>query len=123
MAWHVEYLPDQNIIRIAAKGPMTFEDYEEQTIEAIELDKKHNSHLFLSDHSEAVNKAPVSEIVDFPALYERSGATSVNKLAVVLPKSPFGTDDYRLYETICRNRGWNVQLFEDEHDAIGWLSP
>ena len=121
MAWDVRYLEDKNIICIVNKGPSTYQDYEEQTSKALELDKVHNTHLFLSDNSEATNVAEIMDIYKLPALYDELGSCRINKLAVIVPKFSDKNEAYEFYETICNNRGWNVKLFHDKQDAIEWL--
>jgi len=122
MPWDVEYLADEKIISIVNEGSVTYKDYEEQTIKALELEKKHNMHLFLSDNSKATNTATVFEIFHLPSLYDRLGAQRINKLAIILPKPPYNNEEYEFYETICINRGWNVKLFQDRQSAIEWLT-
>ena len=121
MTWDVRYLDDTNIIYIVNKGASTNQDYEEQTIKALELAKEHNTHLFLTDNSEATNKAAILEIFYLPALYDKLGAYKINKLGVIVPNTPYKNEDYKFYETLCKNRGWNVKLFHDKDDAIEWL--
>ena len=123
MGWNVKYLPDKKIISIVSKGSLIYQDYIEQTIKALELDEKHNTHLFLSDHSEAINEALICEIFFLPDLYDQLGASRINKHAVILPKSPCNNEFYKFFETICFNRGWKVMLFCDEQNAIKWLRP
>ena len=92
-----------------------------KTGKALELDKEHNTHLFLSDHSEAINKATIFEIFYLPALYDKLGANRVNKLGIIVPTSADENENYEFYETLCVNRRWNVKLFSDKHDVIEWL--
>jgi hypothetical protein len=30
--------------------------------------------------------------------------------------------DFQFLETVCRNRGWNIRIFDDYDVAIDWLS-
>lgn len=121
MAWDVKYLADEKIINIVNKASLTSKDYVEQLIKALELAKKHNTHLFLSDNREATNKAAIFEIFYLPAFFDKFGADKRNKLGVIVPKSSDKNESYEFFETVCINRGWNVKLFRGKQNAIEWL--
>ena len=121
MSWTVHYLHDKDIIFIKNKGISTYKDYEEQTKIALEIDKKYNKHLFLSDCSESKNIASILEIYNLPSIYEKSKADRKNKLAVIVPKSLHDYSEYKFFENICQNRGRNARLFHDKQNAIKWL--
>lgn len=48
---------------------------------------------------------------------DRSG-----RVAIVLPTSPKEKEVVHFYETVCKNRGWNVQAFAETQEAINWLT-
>jgi hypothetical protein len=116
-----EVFADENIIYIVNEVIQTIKDYMDQTVKAMELAKEHEIHLFLSDNTKATNIAKLIELFNLPEMYEKGKANRMNRLAVITPKSNYDIENYEFFETICRNRAWNVKLFRDKQNAIEWL--
>jgi hypothetical protein len=121
MPYEIDYLEDEKIVTIKNRGEILFEDLLEQTKEALELARRKNATLFLSDNILLENKAKTFEIYELPKIYDELGASRNNKLAVLIRKGGHTTKDARFFETICLNRGWNVRLFTSYDDAKAWL--
>lgn len=41
--------------------------------------------------------------------------------AIVMPDGEIGRKNLRFYETVTRNRGLNIRVFETREDALAWL--
>jgi len=111
MPYEIDYLEDEKIITIKNTGELTFTDFLEQTKEAVELARRKNARLFLSNNLLLENKAKTFEIYDLPKIYDELGASRSNKMAVLITEGGHIAKDARFFETICLNRGWNVRLF------------
>lgn len=44
-----------------------------------------------------------------------------SRIAVLLPTSASGCEAARFFETVSRNRGWNVRVCLDRQTAVEWL--
>jgi hypothetical protein len=63
------------------------------------------------------------EFVFFTSAAENLDADRGARAALILPPSGTAEEkDARFYETVCRNWGWNVNVFSDRNQAIRWLT-
>jgi hypothetical protein len=123
MPWSVEYDSELGIVSVCYRGRVTDGDFREATVKAIGLAKANNTNRFLIDDSQYEGGATVLGLYDLSDLYEDLQVDRTSRGALILPSS--GTEpgkDARFYETVCRNRGWNVQVFQEREKAIKWLT-
>ena len=98
-------------------------DLQEATTKCILLAKEQGTVQFLVDAEELELFAPLVDIIDLPdKQYVVEGLERLSRVALVNPKSPKAKEAAYFYETVCINRGWNVQLFPNRDDAIEWLT-
>jgi hypothetical protein len=122
MAWTVDYDEASGFIVVAQRGRTTGADLREATSAAIALGTRCGIQRFLVDTTEMVAAVPAIAVyhlahTQYPAAHlDRSSC-----LALVLPATAKERDLARFYETVCLNRGWRVQLFENGEDARRWL--
>lgn len=66
---------------------------------------------------------PVSPMVvfDFANNPRQVGWTHDTMIALVNANSP-SDEEFKMIETLSRNRGMQVKLFKDEHNAVAWLT-
>ena len=119
----VEYCSELGVVEINHVGRVTGETFRSTTIEAFGLAKAHSTNLFLVDSSEGEGGGSLIDLYRLPDLYQELGLARGSKGAVVLPVADAkAEEDTRFYETVCRNRGWNVKAFTDRQAAIDWLT-
>lgn len=121
MPYTINFLDKEGIIESVSTGKLTFEDYSNQSKEAIELALKKNTNLFFLDTSNLSASIKASEILSIPDFWESIGTPRTYKLAVLIPKDASLYEDIKFFETVCRNRGWHTKLFEKKEAAIEWL--
>jgi len=121
MPYTVNYLEDEGIVEVVSVGNLTIEDFINQGKEAIELALKKNTNLFFADNSDMVGPVNISVIISIPDFWERFSASRTNKMAMLISKDKSLHEDFNFFENVCRNRGWNVNLFEKKEDAFKWL--
>lgn len=118
----VKYNPELEIVEAKYVGHVTGDEYKKDATVAFDLAKTNNTNLFLIDDSELMDAGSVLDLYDLPALYEELGFKRSSKAALVLPiKSAAAAEDVRFYETVCINRGWQVQVFTERQEAVEWL--
>ena len=122
MAWTVDYDGESGTIVTIYRGTSTVHDLREATSAAIALGKTHDSWYFLTDASEgSFHVAPIA-LLNLPAKqYPAEGVDRGSRLALLPPAAAKDRDLARFYETVCLNRGWLVQLFDDRDEARRWL--
>jgi hypothetical protein len=121
MAYEIKLIKDKRIIEIENKNEITNEDMITQTKEVIIL--QHEKHIFsiLADFASVRVNTNISDVFQFPELYEQMGMDHKSKIAVFVSDIEIKTEELQFYETICLNRGWNIKIFLDRKDAIKWL--
>jgi hypothetical protein len=118
MGWTFEYLADRQIVLLRTTGPQGAATGREQFKELMAFAAEHHAHKFLVDHRAAEVKYDTVEVFDLPALYRESGVGHDVKAAIVFAEL---NENRRFYETVCRNRGFNVSVFDDYDAALKWL--
>ena len=123
MLREISYHEDLDIVQLRTSG--TYElSVETETLKRLaEALKEHQCRKILADHRQADVIAKTMKSYERPFLYEQiwgdSKTISQIKTAVVFKEI---TDDYRFYETVLQNRGWNLEIFDDYDEAMNWLT-
>ena len=122
MAWTHEYNSTLRLVEVVFTGDTTGRDLHEATTKAISLSKERGITRFLVDAAELKLSAPLIDIIDLPdKQYVEEGLDRRSRVALITPISPRGKEAAQFYETVCYNRGWQVQLFTTRDEAMAWL--
>ena len=113
-----EYLADQDIVLLKTSGPYKFDTEIETVIKAVAKLKEHNCIRLLVDHRQADVSSDFLDIHGRPKVYNGLEVDRLISAAYVFAEL---NDDIRFYEDVCRNRGWNVRVFDDYKTAVDWL--
>ena len=122
MAWYVEYNPDYGIIECRAEGFLTAKEIKEASEKTIALSGENDTKLILIDDSQVEETIETLEIYELPRYYEEINVDRKVKVAVILPNVPKAREDVLFFETVCRNRGWNIHTFTKRKEALEWLT-
>ena len=122
MPWTYNIDPISRIVEVAYSGETTARDLQESTSKFIALEKEKGINRFLIDTSEMVLSASILDIHNLPdRQYLEEEADRSGRVALMLPSSPREKEAVNFYETVCKNRGWDVQTFTKHQKAINWL--
>ena len=121
MPWQVDRNEELDLIESVYTGPFTMKDVRDATAKALSLAIGNGPHLFLSDISGAHSELSVMDIYALPDQWEAAQSNRSNKLAVVVSGESLNPGDLQFYENVCKNRGWNVRVFEVRQAAVEWL--
>ena len=119
MKWKISHIPKSNIIHITTKGNMTVEMLNKMVMEALENSKKYNSLSFLVDHRKVIVKCSFRDAFDRPKELQTLGLPRKSRVAEVVSES--NLEIFRFFETVSRNRGYQIQIFKDIKPAKEWL--
>ncbi|MHC4624374.1 MAG: hypothetical protein ACYS4W_10795 [Planctomycetota bacterium] len=97
---------------------MDSKSVKEYAKEIIGTASKHNCKRFLNDMREAQLDLSTIEIYEIPGFLDAAGLDRTSKRALVVSRQP---EDYRFFENVSINRGYNVKVFEDMDEAMNWL--
>jgi hypothetical protein len=120
----MKYDEDEGLILLKLIGRLTAEDHRHATDEAIRLAKRHDTWRFLEDNTLMDNRASLIDLHLLAARYDAARIPRTTRIAVVMPPQASERDRWVFthYETVCCNRGYDVRLFDDAHDAREWLN-
>jgi len=122
MSWTSEFNPELGIIETIFSVEMTGVEVREVTSFLISLGRKTGTTKFLVDASEIILVASIFDLYSLPAgQYVDEGADRSSCVALVIPRDEKAIEAFRFYETACRNRCWNVRLFQERQSAVNWL--
>jgi hypothetical protein len=122
MAWSVDYDDASGIITVVYRGPTVGSDLRAASSAAIALSKTQGSWRFLLDISEASVSVASIELFNLPVKqYPTEHLDRRARMAILLPPTAKERELAAFYETVCRNRDWLVQRFDDRDEARRWL--
>ena len=119
MSTEFEYLEEKNIVLIRTSGSYELEAEMETLKKAASKLREHNCNRCIFDHRETNVIARIMSSFNRPAVYDDLWGDSSVYAALVFREL---NEDLEFYETVCRNRCWNVRIFNDYDAAIDWLS-
>jgi len=114
----VQYLPEEEIIRVHLKGAFDAQSFSMTTSKVAEEASRSNCSHILMDHREATRHLSTTEIFERPKIALKFGLSRASKIALVYSTKE---DDYQFVETVGKNRGFDVKVFADMDEAIRWL--
>jgi hypothetical protein len=123
MAIEFSYVPDDELIVITCRGRITFGEIEEATMQGCRLAAQYRVSRFLADARDTESSVGSHEIYDLPELYASAGISRSTMIAVVAQPDGKNFEDFRFFETVCRNNGYHyVETFNTVEDARAWLT-
>jgi len=120
MKWTISHIAESNIIHIETVGEMTAPVLNQMVREVIEASELHNSKLILVDHRKALVALSVLDTYCRPQELDALGFPRNSRVAQVFPGS--NLEQFRFFETVSLNRGYQIRIFKDIESAKEWLS-
>ncbi len=121
MPWETRYLPEEKIIEIIFEGTFTLTSLAKILDNVLELVEKEHAYLVLGDCQKIEHSNTAFNIYDIPKEYENRQVNRRIREAMILPVDKDARQNVEFYETVCRNRGFNVRVFETREAALNWL--
>jgi hypothetical protein len=122
MPWEVRLLADLKIVETTYTGRVTPQDLEKAAIATLSLARENETNRYLGDCTGLESGHSLVDLFDLVSSLNAGPVDRRSKEAILLPTSPDVAAEVQFYETTSRNRGLNVRVFRDRHDAIAWLS-
>lgn len=121
MAWRCERMSAHPIIETAYVGLLDHAELEAAVRATIELAQRTGTLRFLADCSRLEGGHSIMALYGIANTLSASSAAHGMREALLLPALPKAAEDVRFWETVCRNRGLTVRIFEDRKAAMDWL--
>jgi len=118
MGYTVEYQPDRDLIIVRHEGGLDNNVLLSYGAEALKLAAQHKCHRFLLDQTQSVIVEDSARIFEFAAELDKLGLQRTDKVAVLIARD---IANHLFFETVARNRGYNLRYFYDAAPAMEWL--
>lgn len=122
MPWRVEYTPETRVVVITGSGEIHNEDATAQAGEAIRLLQQNEARIVLVDYSDALSEVSLPSLYGLPDYCSQIGAPWNARIALVVPRTRYRIESYHFFETVCKNAGYNIRLFDAREAAEQWLA-
>jgi hypothetical protein len=117
----IGYEPELDVITVTLSGCFTLDCLKAVTREVLTRAQENPTRRVLVDSSRLEETMPVTDILSMIADYRTAGVDHSIRIAAIKPDLVRLHDDFRFFETASRNRGFNVRLFPNRGEALGWL--
>lgn len=121
MPWTMHHAEDDQVLLMGYHGNITAEDLAEAHQHALGRMAERKIDKVMVDCSTARAEMPIMDVYKLPERYVAEDISRMIRIAMILPKDGYKRELYEFYEDVCRNRGFQVQLFGDGEAAWEWL--
>ena len=99
------------------------EDYKKGSLEIVDTLRKHSSLRLFIDNRQLHNIASVGELYNLSHFFHEIKLPLNLKIGLLMEANPPDVKEKELgfFETVSRNRGYNMRIFYTENEAIEWL--
>jgi hypothetical protein len=123
MPWSYEINATLQIVEVLYEGDISERELRESNSELIGLQQDKGLNRFLVDATEVKLASSLMVFYDLPTKqYIEEQADRLSRVAILPPTDPDAREAARFYETVCRNRGWLVQVFSERQEAVDWMT-
>ncbi len=118
MTHTLQYNPDTDCVELTIQGVFNMERLKTIAPEVAGLSAEHACQRILNDMSCATIDVSLADIYSSPQQMDKSGIKRITRRALVIPPD---FDQAAFLETVTRNRGHNLRVFNDRLSALEWL--
>jgi hypothetical protein len=122
MPMNTRDVEDVKVVEIVLAGLLTDRDLQELVGVPVALGREKGATLYLCDCSQVEVADSIATLYSLIELYDAIRIDRRWKQAVLLPAAPSTHADLDFYETAARNRGFEVRVFAERDEALGWLT-
>ncbi len=121
MAYEVRFDAATRIVETTYAGLITVPELQAAILQSLALADAHETFLFLGDCRTLEPGGSLFDIYDIVSFLESVLSNRVMKEAILLPQDLNAQSEMRFYETVSRNRWFDVRVFFDQDTAVAWL--
>ncbi len=121
MAWHVEYLAQEQVIAVELSGMIGMADLWGVGPRCLAVAQERTTHAILADVREATLTAQTTELYRLSDSASEHGFTRHYRVALVISDDPDQKESFTFFETVFVNRGFQIRLFSERDAALEWL--
>jgi hypothetical protein len=121
MAFEVYYDEEHDCLVGVFAGKLNEASAEEYMKTFVEMASEHDCKFILNDLREAELDLNTFQLYVLPAVLDAAGIDRSWIRAIVMPIQLKQLADFRFFETVAINRGYQVKLFTDPDEAKNWF--
>ncbi|MCG8336401.1 MAG: hypothetical protein MJE63_17985 [Proteobacteria bacterium] len=121
MSYFTGHNEKDNFVFIKGYGELSTEEYQNGSMEIVSLLSKHRSQRLLVDNSLIDNQASIAELYQLPDFFKCIGLPKSTKVAYFIDMAVPSAEEFKFFETVCRNKGYYINLFQTFVQAVNWL--
>lgn len=118
MSYSLRHNPDIDCIVLTFEDMITIDSIREVAPQVARMCEETGCQRILNDISAVTIDVSFIEIFGSPEIMDKSNVSRSTKRALVVPST---FTDARFLETVTRNRGHNLMVFEDIEEVKQWL--
>ena len=118
MAYTVSYDKEKDCIMVVVEGELDLTLLQDMAAQVAKIVKQDGCCRILNDLRNAKPSKSTTDIYNMPETAKRAGVTQKCNRALVVGNKG---SDFHFLETVFRNQGHQVRMFEDIEDAKVWL--
>ncbi len=120
MEWDIRIQAEEKYLEVITRGDADHESSFRMAKALTETMRQKRITRVLIDHRqlESVSGGTI-EIYHRPQLFRLIGIILGVKIAEIIP--PEYLEHFHFFETVCRNQGFQIQIFQEKSPALNWL--
>ena len=118
MSYSLRHDQDDNCLVLTFDGKVTLDVIKEVAPEVAKLSEETGCRLLLNDMSKATIAMSMMDVFSSPRVMDESKVSRTMKRALVVPPD---FADAHFLETVTRNRGHDLMVFQEIEKAREWL--
>ena len=122
MTFSVDYLEDVGAVEAVYSGSVPAEELDQALTATGIVASEHLCNRFLIDSLDQDAGGSAFDILKLAEFLASLPPGTIDREAILPPRSSLGGEDMRFFETAARNRGLNVRLFTSREEALAWLA-
>ncbi len=120
MNWEFHYRQAPNYLEITISGPLSHDELNAMAMERWALLRRLNCRKLLLDFTQVTSVLNTADIDSRPEQLEHVGVLKTNHSVMIAPKVYF--KEFKFLETVCTNRGFDLNVFDNKEDAVNFLT-
>ncbi len=121
MPWKINYLETEQIVETFYEGNLSGAEVRKAAKASLTMGLEKNTHLFLGNCTTLQPSRSLFDIYEIAKFLLELKPSRLSKEAILLPDMELSANQMRFYETLGRNRGFEIRVFNDREQAIQWL--
>lgn len=120
--WQVQYHARLAVVETEFRDDLSPTDLVAAVHGAVAVARNHGTHLFLADCTCLTGVYSVFDLFALAESLHEFGLPRGSREALIMPSAPGAAFDAEFWETVCRNRGFDVRRFAAREQALAWLA-